>query len=217
MEAVILISPSEPVSIREHGKTSSIPEMYGADILMAVKGFGMVGIQRKDISDLIASLHDDRLYTGLAKMKALELGVVIIEGRLSWTEDGNLVSRHQWTEDQHHGLVWSIEAAGYKVAHTANPDDTIKWCRQFNRWMAKSKHTSLRSRPKPVTNWGFRDNRDWGIFLLQSFEGIGPELAGAIFDHFHGVPLRWLSTEEEFMLIPGIGKGRARKLIEALR
>jgi Holliday junction resolvasome RuvABC DNA-binding subunit len=61
------------------------------------------------------------------------------------------------------------------------------------------------------------DSRDWALHLLQGFEGIGPDLAAAIFDHFEGVPFRWnVEGAKGLMEVPGIGKGRAEKLWGAL-
>ena len=79
----------------------------------------------------------------------------------------------------------------------------------------KATHKGIMTRPKPTTLWGTRNDRDFGIHVIQSFDGIGPGVAGAIFDRF-GVPLRWTVTKEELETVPGVGKKRAGKMWECL-
>ena len=64
---------------------------------------------------------------------------------------------------------------------------------------------------------GTRDSRSWALHLIQGFEGIGPTVAGAIFDHFGGVPFRWnVDGVEELMGVKGVGEKRAKALWRAL-
>ena len=71
------------------------------------------------------------------------------------------------------------------------------------------------TRPKPTTLWGSRSDRDWGIHVIQSFDGIGPGVAGAIFDRF-GLPIQWTVTKADLESVPGVGKKRASKMWETL-
>ena len=71
------------------------------------------------------------------------------------------------------------------------------------------------TRPKPQTVWGNRNDRDFGIHLIQSFDGIGPGVAGAIFDKF-GVPLKWTINLDDLESVPGVGKKRAAKMWRTL-
>ena len=79
----------------------------------------------------------------------------------------------------------------------------------------KDKHAGINTRPKPTTLWGSRNDRDYAIHFIQSFDGIGPEVAGRIFDKF-GLPLTWNITKEDLMSVPGVGPKRAAKMWECL-
>jgi Holliday junction resolvasome RuvABC DNA-binding subunit len=81
--------------------------------------------------------------------------------------------------------------------------------------MMKADHKGINIRPKPQTKWGSRLDRDWGIHVIQSFDGVGPGVAGAIFDRF-GVPMRWTITRKDLESVPGVGPKRAAKMWETL-
>jgi ERCC4-type nuclease len=51
---------------------------------------------------------------------------------------------------------------------------------------------------------------------LQGFDGIGPEVAGRIYDEFKGVPLMWTVDEIDLMAVKGVGAIRAERMIRSL-
>lgn len=214
----MLISPAEPKILRDLGQSSAVTEKYGADFLFASPVFGSVGVQRKEIRDFVASSFDGRLDKELAQMKALGLGVVLLEGEARWTGDGLLMNvRQKWTRAMHQGRIWSIQNGGVWVDAVEDVAATIEWLGLFQRWVAKERHgRKNRGGPDAQDSFGKRGNVDWSIHLLQGFEGIGYETAKAMVDAFHGPPLQWRVTEKELLAVKGVGKVRARKLMEAL-
>lgn len=210
----MLVSAAEPASLRTLGQYSPLPEQFGVDFLIPCP-VGMVGVQRKEIHDLIASRGDGRLARELAQMKQLDIGILLIEGRLKWTSDGVLsTSRSKWTRAQHMGLMLSIQSGGLWVNSTDSLSDTREYLSHTEKWFLKEKHAGIMTRPKPTTLWGNRTDRDWAIHAIQSVDGVGPEMAGRIFDKF-GLPFTCRVTVEELMTVDGIGKGRAEKIVKA--
>lgn len=213
----MLVSPAEPKPFHAYGTVSSIPEKYGADFFWPHKELITVGVQRKTITDLLASLDDGRLSKELGQMRRLGLGVFMIEGEPKWTMDGylsiqrRLVSRAQWR-----GLMLSLQSQGYWLINSLNISDSIELLSQLKEMVARTTPHSTTVRPKPTGSWGKATNRDWGVHLLQSFEGIGQGTAEAIYDHYQGVPLTWRTTKEELQQVKGVGKGRATAMMEAL-
>lgn len=216
----MLVSPAENNILRDLGRVSSVPERHGADFIIASKDMGPVGVQRKAVADLIASVRDGRLQKEVAQLKTLGLGVFVIEGKVQWTVDGLLLSDSTWTQAHHLGVLWSLNLDGFWTMSTSDIVETRSWLLMFTKWLSvpSSQHRSIRTRPGPLgkTMWGKADNRDWGVHLLQSFEGIGYELACRIWDHFDGLPLRWNVDADELSKVAGIGKVRAARLIGAL-
>ena len=212
---MILCSPAEPASIRTHFEVSSVCEQHGADFMFS-SPHGMIGIQRKEVRDLVASIRDDRIARELGQSSSLAQLVLVVEGDWKWRRNGESGRVDGFTRPQFDGLMLSFQHHGWWVLHTLTMADTVRTVRRLHSWFSKEAHDSLLSRPKPRAQWGNGQNRDWGVFMLQSFDGLGVKSAGAIFDHFGGVPLSWDVDETELRQVPGIGKQRASTLILSL-
>jgi len=214
----MLISPTEPDPIKALGKVSSLSEKYGSDILMVVKDV-RIGVQRKLFpNDLLASLADGRLYDQIRKMSNLNHAVLILEGFGQWTADGVLMHLTTFTRDQLHGLMMSLSFEfGIQVFQVRDMGETAQLLTNMEKWLQKPDHTSLLRRPGPSKDsWNEKSERMNGIHLLQSFSGIGPKIAAAIYDHYGRVPMGW-DEEVVFTDVAGVGKEKARQLEEALK
>lgn len=210
----MLVSPAEPKPFHALGDLSRTTEDYGADFLIPSR-MGLVGVQRKEYNDLLASVTGDRIYRELLLMKRLDVGIWLIEGRPQWTNDGVLISRRQWTLSQHLGLICSMQQRGFWVLWTNTSQESIRLLSALPSWLNKVEHTSLTHRPKPQTSWGFKTDRDWGIHWWQSFPNIGPKVAANLYDTV-GIPLTWNCTRKDLEKVDGVGKVRAEKLWRAL-
>ena len=211
----MLISPTEPKQLRELGRTSSIPEKYGVDFLFATK-MGVCGCQRKEQNDLVASVQDGRLTKELAQMASLRISCLIVEGRQQWSRDGYLLTARSWTMAQQVGVLLSIQSRGVWLLATDSLDTTASTLIFLEKWLSKQSHGGLNGRPKAVGAWGKADSREWGVHFLQGFDGIGPEVAGRIYDEFKGVPLMWTVDEIDLMAVKGVGAIRAERMIRSL-
>jgi ERCC4-type nuclease len=224
----MFISAAEPAWLKDKLATAFdlqssnlITESRGVDVAWRGGG-GWWGIQRKAVDDLVASIGD-RLTREVAQMTATD-GVVmphmIVEGQVRFTADGELI-RDGWgqrmTRRQWRGLMWSMQAAGVSITHTATKGDTAQAIIDMYAWSQKERHATLRARAgAPKSDWGTRDSKAWARWILQGFDGIGPEVADAIIDACGGLPLQWTVTADELLKIKGIGKTRAGRLIDAL-
>lgn len=207
----MFVSAAEPKSLQGLGTYSPLPEQFGADFLISCP-VGLVGVQRKEIHDLIASRADGRLARELAQMKQLDIGILLVEGRLKWTSDGQLsTSRSKWSRAQHLGLLFSLQSTGIWVNSSPDLTETREYLSALEKWMMKETHRGINVRPKPQTAWGQVTDRDWAIHFIQGIDGIGPKVAGDIFDRF-GVPFALTVTEKDLMGVPGVGPGRAAKI-----
>lgn len=208
----MLVSPAEPAVLRKLGQTSSTPEKHGADFLMFSRALGMVGVQRKEINDLVASLNDDRLAREIPMLQRLDIAVVLIEGRIEWTTDGLLSSTSSpFTRAQYLGTLWSMALSGLWTCFTSSTMETTDWLSTFNRWLQKDKHTSLLTRRQqaPRNEYGLRDRRAQHIHILEGFPGVGYQRAMAIVDFFGGLPLEWTGRLND---VPGVGATTARRM-----
>lgn len=213
----MLVAPSEPKVFKTLGPSSKVPEMFGADFLISTP-MGMVGVQRKEISDLIASLHDGRLAKEMGQLRRCSLAVLIVEGRLKWSTDGVLMGRdygQPWTRSAHRNLLRSVQSQGVWVESTDDTADTVVAILELKDWTSK-KHDSLARRPGPTSPWGKADSREWACHFMQGLEGVGPELAKKIVEKFGRPPLQWTVTADDLMSIDGVGPKKAKQMMEAL-
>lgn len=221
---MILVSPTEPAAIKQIGRVSPVPERMGCDLIVR-SGRRQVGVQRKQFPhDFIASMRDNRLVEQLHKMQELELRMLLVEGFGHWTQEGELIqegvlpTRLRYSKGALLGSLMTFQfEMGIPVHVTRNMGETVEYLLRLDSWVQKKKHTSHLARPGvPKSSWGTVGNRDYGIYLLQSFPGVGVELAGRIYDHFGGVPLMWTATIKQLQEVPGIGKGKAEKIVKVL-
>jgi ERCC4-type nuclease len=212
-DPTLLVAPTEPDRLRRLGTTSPIPEHHGCDVVWTGPT-GLVGVQRKELTDLWSSLRDGRLAREVALMRLLAVRILLVEGRVRWSASGHLsTARSPLTRTQLRGLLLSAQQRGLWVVHSDDIEDSADALVHLRRWVAKARHTALDVRPPAGDAPG---TRSWAVHLLQSFPTIGPTLAGAIHDHFGGLPLAWRVGIEQLAAVKGLGPVRARSLWTAL-
>ncbi len=217
----MIVASTEPAKIKAlasdiHNKYEA---KFGADIVFRKRGM-WVGVQRKELGDLVNSVSDGRLGENLAKMKSLDVAVLLIEGVPKFSLDGALLGPagaygKGFSEDAFHGVLWTVQSQGIWVVHTKSVDDTVAWLGRFERWCGKERHTSLMRRPGPVNNWGTASNEDFARHMLMGLPGVGVEVANRVLAQFGRVPWEWTCTKEELMEVPGVGKKTAERLMGA--
>lgn len=213
MRSICLLSPTEFELAKKvpDALVSSLPEQKGVDVLI-YDDTGFLGIQRKTYpKDLIASVQDGRLQREIPLMlEHLDFGIVMLEGRPRFTEDGVLFDEwnSRWTRKQLRNLYRSCMYMGIPVDRTENIDDTVDAIEEWRQWWEKGEHETLTRLPKKKDSWGKYDPSS----ILQAADKIGPKVAKKIYSHFGRVPLRWDCTIEELMQIDGIGKVSGTKL-----
>lgn len=189
MTTALYVSPSERPPVSQLGTVSSICERLGSDILWESK-HGMVGVQRKAVPDLIASVRDGRLGKELVQQQTLHTAFLVIEGQPAWDREGNLVSQHtRWNLRQHNGVILSALKQGVLVLTSRNPLETCSLVEYLVEWSDKDEHvSSLLSRNVQSKNgWGRMDSRVFAVSFLSGLPSISIELAGRIFDRFGNI------------------------------
>jgi ERCC4-type nuclease len=220
----VSISPTEH-QLLNHYRVSSLCEQHGCDIMLLVNPRSRtdrkrIGVQRKQVSDLLASMADGRLNYEVRQMGNLTAKVLIVEGVMRYTNDGVLVESlgwgKPWTKAAITSLLFSARAKGLWVVHTDSIEHTIEMIEMLAAWWGKDKHTSLDTRPGPVSFFGTSvSDKEWGTYMLQSLPGVGPELAKRIYE-LYGVPWSWDIGVEELMMVEGVGEKRAIAMLKAL-
>lgn len=192
----------------------------GCDILYySYTPFTLIGIQRKEINDFIASINDGRLEKELGQIEEAPLShaILILEGPIQYTNDGNLTSG-TFTKASLRNVLTSIQSRSIISIVTDDIMDTQRTIITTCEYLVKPNHTTLLRRPKTSRNsWGNTNSESFASHLLQSFPNIGYTTAIAIYKHFGHIPLQWECDVAELVSIPGIGKKTAEQLIAALK
>lgn len=221
-----LISPAEPPQVRDPlldlgGKVSPYPERHGADVMWVEKAVkGVVGVQRKEWTDLLNSLDDGRLGKEVEQLQSCAIRILAVEGRPHWSPDGHLIHNWlgtRWTRDSFRSLLRDVQAKGIWVEYTDNMADTVTLVQSIAAWAAKGDHVALERRPKPGPDrWGQRTNHATQSHFLQAIDGIGPKQADAIIEAFDGLPLQWTVSEKQLGSVRGIGKKTLSAMTRAI-
>lgn len=216
----MLISPAEPELLKLLGTVSSLPEQLGCDFLLDGRRGAVAGVQRKTISDLVASVNDGRFQKELLQMGKLNWAAFLIEGREEWTSDGVLVLAGRrregggrgFTLARYQSILLGIQSRGIRVLHSLDLADTTRRLQVLDRWWT-NEHSGrdLEARPKVRGEWGDRMTDAEG--LLAQIDGVGYKRAKAIVKHFNGeVPLKITCAFEELLRVEGIGRVTAEKI-----
>lgn len=219
----MLVSPAEPPSLRVLGEVSSLCETMGADFLLFTRE-GVIAIQRKEVKDLVASIRsDDRFQREVGQLTTNGAArcILLVEGDFRFDSSGNsLTIRYggAWTRKSWHGIQMSVQYRGIWVVRTDSMEDTANWLLQAQTWFDKAEHLSFAVRPKIKQGVWEDAERIFWLRVLQSFDGISAVTAGAIYDQAKrdGVELLGWQVDREWLLsVPGVGPGRAEKLMSA--
>lgn len=219
----MFVSPTEPKELRDLGTVSLLTEEYGCDVLIWDHSIGSwMGIQRKEMGDLVASIGDGRFAEQIAKMQQLDRQVLLIEGRGEWGSDGKWMrgygARISWSGMQQ--LINSVRLTGIWTVSTdrlTGPCSTSDWLTSTETWAKKDTHSGLLATRGPVKKtWGTSDNADYQRHLLLGLEGMGPSLAERVLATT-GMPLGWRSgMPEGLSAVPGVGPKKIAKWVKAV-
>jgi ERCC4-type nuclease len=125
-------------------------------------------------------------------MQQLDHGIVLLEGLGTWTDDGFLLDQKFHLGQLYGWMMSAFFEMGVPVFRVKSQRDALHFIDRMEVWSQRKSHWSLSRRPKAKKDmWGRRGNKEYGLHLLQSFEGVGPALAEAIYDHFGEVPIQW--------------------------
>jgi ERCC4-type nuclease len=207
----VLVSPMEPAQLKALGNSSFAPESYGCDYLWMADGWGMVGVQRKEVKDLVASQHDDRLAREVIAMKECDVGIWLLEGRMDWSSEGVLLStRTHYTRSRHHGLLFTLLFQGFSLLYTDTIAESGLLLLSLENWLKKEKHRGVIGRTSTVRGeFGKASTEEWQAHFLSGLPGISVVRGERIVEHFGGLPFRVTGNLRE---VEGVGNRTAERI-----
>ena len=218
---MILISPSEPAELRQMLKAVNSPlcEKLGADIL-APTAKGLLGIQRKELADLIASLEDGRLAKQLPLLvNGTTLPVLLLEGEFRFNTDNHLqlgIRPTRYTRQGIHNLIRSISYCnGISVERSTSLTDTVVIVNELIDFINKE-HKSLLKRPKLQGAWGKPTPHEALGWFYQGLPACGIILSRCLMRAYPCPTDLINATYNGLMALPQIGAKRAFQIFTFL-
>ncbi|MCF7854402.1 MAG: hypothetical protein K9N51_06360 [Candidatus Pacebacteria bacterium] len=162
-------------------------------------------LERKTLHDFCLSIIDGRLFSQAYRLVTSdELSILVLEG----TPIGKLpVSNRAFRG----ALVSLAQTYRLPVLRTLNECDTA-WC--IDR-LVRQKEV-LGTKRGPAVSGNARRPLTRRLHVLRALPGIGPRLAGNLFDHFGSVSSVANATPLDLAQTPGIGAERASVIYDTL-
>jgi ERCC4-type nuclease len=218
---MILISPSEPAELRQMLKAVNSPlcEKLGCDVLAPTKK-GLLGVQRKEASDFIASLEDGRLAKQLPLLvNNTALPVLLLEGSFHFNVENHLqfgTRATRYTKQGIHNLIRSaVYCNGVSVEYSADLADTPVIIGELIDFINRE-HKSLLKRPKLQGVWGKPTPVEALGYFYQGIDSVGVVLSQALMKKYPCPTDLINASFNDLQALPQIGKQRAEKIFTFL-
>jgi ERCC4-type nuclease len=116
---------------------SQVEFLHAGDYLLFDQDGHSIGIERKEIKDLLGSLAQNKLKRQLDSLRQYDRGILLIEGHWLVLKDGTLCvhnKRSAWQPASIQAILLALqEQTGAKVLHTANYDETLITLRMLDK------------------------------------------------------------------------------------
>ena len=163
-----------------------------------------VVIERKAPSDFASSLFDGRLFDQAQRMyESYESVVFIVEGN-----PAALRRYRDKAQSIYSALVALQMDYNAKVIYTSGPHDTAQVIAALARRSARGGGQRIVIHRKPRLS----TIREWQLYIVQSFPGVGPKTAERILETFSSLEAFFNSSIAELSRIPGLGPSKAERI-----
>jgi len=163
-------------------------------------------IERKTLTDLVASIKSGRLFTQMFNLSRSEKQVVLLLEGTSVDLSGSGMRR----EAIQGALIHISLKLQIPILRAKDVDESAKIIRYIggqSEPIHQKKASVKRYRPFKLNS-----KQKKQLFLLQGLPGIGGERAKALLEKFGNVENVVKATEKELQTVPGIGKYTAKQI-----
>ena len=168
-------------------------------------------VERKSVHDFVASLFDGRLFEQAQRLRDRYADVYyIIEGDLN-----REMRFWRGRERQLRGaLVALVTDYNAKLLWSSDERETAWYLEALARRLEREPVGAVVINKKPRDT---RDVREWQLYILQAFPGIGPKTAERILERFGSIEGFVRASVSELASIDGVGESKAQRIKEILR
>ncbi len=163
-------------------------------------------VERKTSWDYAKSLFDGRLFEQVSRLSEHYPSVyLVVEGPL-------VPRRYRGRERQLYASLAALTAEyGVRVIHTGGPQETAYFLEALARRVGVEGQRIVVHRKQRLS-----DIREWQLYIVQSFPGVGPKTAERILEHFGTLERFCNASIAELSRIEGLGERRAGEIKRVL-
>ncbi len=163
-------------------------------------------VERKSSWDYAKSLFDGRLFEQASRLVDHYSNVyLVVEGPL-------VPRRYRGRERQLYASLAALTAEyGVRVVHTSGAQETAYFLEALARKVGIEGQRIVVHRKQRLG-----DVREWQLYILQSFPGIGPRMAERILEHFTTLERFCTASIAELSRVDGLGEKRATEIKRVL-
>jgi ERCC4-type nuclease len=224
--------------LRTFGLDVELTTLESADVAWLGRGPDEVpvpvGVEIKRIGDLLQSITSGRLSGHQLPnlVREYQHTWLLVEGQYRSGDEGILetrqggvwsphaVGRRPWTYREVEAFLTTLEVrAGVHVRRAWNRSETAALIAMLYQWWtgkAYDEHRAHQAMHSPMLDAGLLYKPSLARRVAAELPGVGINKSGAVADHFKSVRALVEATETEWMEVPGIGKGLAKKITAAL-
>ena len=196
------------------GATVVVSQLQCGDVWLAAADGKLLIIERKTVTDLLASIADGRLFEQAAAMVAMSpWSYIVVQGTLESARDGRtlaagMVTNWQWAAVQ--GALQTAQEMGVAVIYLSGDD--ADFAAFLCRLAARDRSAVRAGAPRKV------EMLLPGMAALMALPGIGGDRAKLLLDTWSSAAwaLTWLTDPHADGEVPGIGKATRDSIRAAL-
>jgi fanconi anemia group M protein len=165
-----------------------------------------VVVERKEATDFVMSIFDQRLFSQVAQMKATYLRpIILIEGDIYKT-------RSAVTPNALRGaLSWMSVIEGVNVVHSRDVADSASFLETMARHAQEGLGYEVALRSGKPKNLAVLSQ-----FAVEGLPGCGPTMAKKLLQHFGTVERIFGATTDQLCEVKGVGRKTAEQIRELL-
>jgi len=218
MSELVIVERREPdympLRLSSYNINAVVGDMEEGDYRFFPQGL-IVGIERKTIPDLFASLKDRRLVTQAHKLvEAVDSAWLLREGAFRIAPNRMIefqVSSNKWIEsgwswDSFQGIMLDLQMLGMNIVDAPKGEAHIEIARMATN-MARDTHKWIRERQRPEV-FSLDSQYTAAIWAGCAFEGIGPERMEALLKEFR--------TFADIIIMAAVNDGKGLTKVEGI-